>query len=174
MRQAVPKLWILFFFIVVILVATIFVSEPSAPPSAPQESSVPEPTRYTKFEGMLDLGGNAIYVENQKSGSSSVLVGFVVLSVPGYIVIYNDDGGVPGSVVGESVLLQTGGEHLTVSLGEPLVENKVYYAMLYQDDGDGQFREDTDTQAVDSEQSVILMTFLATPEAQPEPGSIEP
>jgi len=57
---------------------------------------------------------------------------------------------------------------------EALVEDHVYYAMLYHDDGDGRFREDADTQAADSEQSVVLMTFLATPEAQPELGPVEP
>ncbi|TAL49683.1 hypothetical protein EPN81_05055 [Patescibacteria group bacterium] len=174
MQQAVPKLWIFFFLIIVILVVAIFVSGPPAPSSGSNESSVPEPTRYATFEEMLDLGGNAIYVENQKSGSTSVLVGFVVLSAPGYVVIYNDNSGVPGSVIGESVLFQTGGEHLTISLNEPLVENQVYYAMLYHDDGDGRFRADTDVQVVDSEQSVVLMTFLASLEAEPEPGPIEP
>ncbi len=174
MQQNIPKLWIFFFLIVVILVAAIFVTGPTPAVPVSEESTEPEPTRYATFEGMLDLGGNAVYVENQMSGSSSVLVGFVVLSAPGYVVIYNDDSGVPGSVIGESTLLQTGGEHLTVSLDEPLVEDQVYYAMLYQDDGDEQFREDADTQAVDSEQSVILMTFLATSEAQPESGPVEP
>ena len=174
MQQNIPKLWIFFFLIVVILVAAIFVTGPTPTVPVSEESTEPEPTRYATFEGMLDLGGNAVYVENQMSGSSSILVGFVVLSAPGYVVIYNDDSGVPGEVIGESILLQTGGEHLTVALDEPLVEDQVYYAMLYQDDGDGQFREDADTQAVDSEQSVILMTFLATPEAQPELGPVEP
>ncbi len=174
MPEAVPKLWIFFALIVTVLVAAVYITQPSTPPPPRQESNEPEPTRYATFEGMLKRGADAIYVENQGSGHAYVQVGFVVLSKPGFVVIYNDDSGVPGSVIGESDLLQTGGEHLVVDLVESLVEDRVYFAMLYHDNDDGRFREDTDTQAVDSEQSVVLMTFLATQEAQPEPGPVEP
>lgn len=40
--------------------------------------------------------------------------------------------------------------------------------MLYHDDGDGRFRVDEDIQVVDDDQSVVLMSFLASPEFEPE------
>jgi hypothetical protein len=123
---------------------------------------------------MLELGDDAIYVENQTGGSTFVLAGFAVLSKPGFIVIYDDQSGVPGSFVGKSMLLPTGGEHVIVPVDEPLVDGQVYYAMLYHDDGDGQFREDEDTQVIDSADSVVLMTFLASSQASPEVGSVNP
>lgn len=174
MLQAVPKLWIFFFLIVAVLVAAILATGPDSPTSTQTQTDAPEPTRYATFEEMLELGDNAIYVENQTSGSSSVIVGFAVLSAPGFIVVYEDDGGVPGSVIGESDLLESGGEHLVVLLHESLAEDQVYYAMLYHDDGDGRFRADGDSQVTDSEQSVILMSFLASAESEPESGPVEP
>ena len=77
-------------------------------------------------------------------------------------------------MIGESSLLESGGEHLVVPVDEPLVQDQVYYAMLYHDDGNGRFREDEDAQAVDSQQSVILMSFLASSEFDPESGPVVP
>lgn len=174
MSHTIPKLWIFFFVIVVVLVVAIATTGPTTPEVTETQTQAPEPTRSATFEGMLDLGGNAIYVDNQPTGATSVLVGFAVLSAPGFIVVYDDNGGVPGIVIGESSVLESGGEHLTVQLDEPLAEDQVYYAMLYHDDGDGRFREDADTQATDSQQSVILMSFLASDESEPESGSVNP
>ncbi len=174
MQNAVPKLWIFFFVIVLVLVMAILTSSSQTPVSESLESSTPETTRYTTYENMLERGDNAIYVENQNSHSTFVLVGFAVLSKPGFIVIYDDNSGVPGSIVGESMLLPTGGEHLIVPVETPLLQDQVYYAMLYHDSGDGRFRIDDDTQVVDSEQSVVLMTFLAINQAAPETGPVVP
>lgn len=175
MQQAIPKLWIFFLMIVIGLIVAILVTEPSSPPAATQiQTVVLEPTRYATYEEMLERGDDAIYVENQGIVSTSILVGFAVFSQPGFIVVYDDNGGVPGTVIGESFLLESGGEHLVVPVEEPLVEDQVYYAMLYHDDGDGRFQVDLDIQVVDSKQSVVLMTFLATSEVQPESGPVQP
>lgn len=174
MQQAVPKLWIFFSVLVVVLVVAIAATGPSAPEGNETQTQAPDATRSATFEGMLDLGGNAIYVDNQPTGATSVLVGFAVLSAPGFVVVYDDNGGVPGVVIGESSLLESGGEHLVVPVDEPLIQNQVYYAMLYHDDGDGRFRADEDAQAVDSEQSVVLMSFLASAESKPESGPVLP
>lgn len=174
MNKNVPKIWVFFFLVVVVLIAAIVATGSDSPTSTTTQTDAPDPTRTATFQGMLDLGGNAIYVEDQTSGSTFVLVGFAVLSQPGFVVIYDDNGGMPGSVVGQSYLLPTGGEHLVVPLDKPLVDGAVYYAMLYHDDGDGRFREDADTQATDSQQSVILMSFLADAQSEPESGPIIP
>ena len=173
MPQSVPKLWIFFFVIVAVLVGAILTTGPSTPAFTQTQTNAPEPTRSTTFEEMLGRGGNAIYLENQTTGSTTVLVGFAVLSKPGFIVVYDDNGGVPGSIIGASSLLESGGEYLVVGVEEPLVEGRVYYAMLYHDDGDERFRVQEDTQVVDSEQSVILMNFIATTQAEPESGSVK-
>lgn len=174
MQQMLHKLWIFFFGIVASLVVVIITTGPSSPEVSETQIQAPEPTRYATYEEMLERGDDAIYVENQQSDQSRVQIGFVVLSKPGFIVVYGDDGGVPGSIIGESDLLESGGEHLTVLVDEVLSENQVYYAMLYHDDGDGRFWADEDVQVVDSEQTVVLMSFLVGFESKPESGSVLP
>ena len=171
----VPKLWIFFFAAVMVIVLAIFVSQPSAPlqTMVPVESVVDD-TRGTTFATMLDKGGNAIYVEDQLSEVTAVRVGFVVLAAPGFVVIFDDKDGVPGSIIGSSELLADGGEHLIVELDEALKDGSVYYAMLYLDNGDGVFDPNTDTQATDSEDSVVLMSFFASKDAAPESEAVSP
>lgn len=170
----VPKSWIFFFLVVVAIVVAIVVTGPEGPTQT--ESFLPtiDDTARTTFSTMLEKGGNAIYVEDQLAESLSVQVGFVILSTPGYVVIYDDESGVPGSVIGSSGLLQDGGEHLVVAVDDPLVNKQVYYAMLYYDDGDGLFDPAKDTQATDSEDSVILMSFLTRSDAAPESEAVSP
>lgn len=174
MSRNFPKLWVFFFCIVAVLVMAILATGSFSPTTTQIKTDAPEPTRYATFEKMLAHGDNAIYVENQTAGSTFVLVGFAVLSQSGFVVIYNDNDGVPGFVIGESDLLESGGEHLVLLLDEPLADEQVYYALLYYDNGDGQFGEDKDVQVVDSEQSVILMTFIATSRAEPESDPVVP
>lgn len=175
MTNQVPKLWIFFFFIVVALLIGLALSEPASQVEEQVgQSQEMEEVRAQTFQGMLERGDNAVYVENQAAGAKGVQVGYVVLNQPGYVAILNDDGGVPGVVIGVSELLETGGEHLTVLLDGSLQDGAVYYAILYHDNGDGVFQADQDTHALDSVDSVVLMTFLATISAEVETGAVMP
>ena len=178
MQQNIPKSWIFVFLIVTTLVIVILLIDPekqiSKQKQVEQSPQVMEPSRSATFESMLDTAGNAIYVENQKTGFTSVKIGFAVLSQPGYVVIFNDNDGVPGSVIGQSEILSGGGEHFIVPITKVLEEGVVYYAMLYHDDGDERFRLDQDAQVIDSQNSVILMNFIASQEAEPELGPVTP
>jgi hypothetical protein len=170
----IPKSWILFFLAVIAIVVAILLTQPEEPVTSPSPDPTEDVTRGSTFSEMLERGGNAIYVEDQLTDSSTVQVGFVVLSAPGFVVIYDDADGVPDSVIGFSGRLAEGGEHVVVSVDAPLEHDRVYYAMLYHDDGDGAFQEETDSQATDSEDSVILMSFSARKEATPESGAVSP
>ncbi|NQV90336.1 hypothetical protein HQ487_02915 [Candidatus Uhrbacteria bacterium] len=174
MKQAIPKLWFFVFLAVGAIIIAILVTGPKTPQNPSQEEVLLEPTRATTYGQMLEKGGNAIYLENQTSGQSLVQVGFVILSAPGYVVIFDDNDGLPGKIIGSSDLLQSGGEHFFVSVDKGLEEDEVYYALIYHDNGDGRFREEDDAQATDFEDSVILMNFIATSEAQPEETAIMP
>ncbi len=174
-RMPVPKLWIFFFLGIVGLVIGILVTQPGVSDQTVSQQSISvDDTPGTTFSSMLEKGGNAIYVEDQLSGISSVRVGFVVLAAPGFVVIFSDQDGVPGQAIGHSDWLEDGGEHLIVPLYETLQEDEVYYAVLFLDDGDGEFDEQEDTQAIDSEDSVVLMSLLARKDAVPESEAILP
>lgn len=171
----VPKSWVIFFLIVVAIVVAILVTQPEGDVQTESVSGTTiDDTRGTTFSTMLEQGGNAIYVEDQLSEVSSVRVGFVVLAAPGFVVIFNNENGVPGTPIGNSQWLSTGGEHLIVPLAEPLIDGEVYYAMLFFDDGDRAFDSQKDTQARDSEESVVIMSFLSSKDAEPETEAVLP
>jgi len=174
MQQTLPKLWIFVFLAVGAIIVAILLTGPSAPTETQTDEIAMDSPRSATFDQMLEKGGNAIYVENQLSDQSMVRVGFAVLSEPGYVVVFDDNEGVPGSVIGNSVLLEAGGEHFVVPVNKPLEEDQVYYALLYHDNGDGEFSLAVDTQALDFEESVILMNFIATPDSEPELNAVMP
>ncbi len=172
MQRNIPKSWIFVFLVVTTLVIVILLIGPekqiSKQKQVEQSQQAMEPSRYATFESMLEAADNAIYVDNQKTGSSSVQIGLVILSSPGYIVLFNDQEGIPGSVIGQSELLSSGGEHFKVPVNSPLQEGEVYYAILYHDDGDGRFRLEKDLQVTDTENSVMLMNFIASQKTESE------
>jgi len=173
MNNQIPKSWILLFLAVVGILVGLYLTSPD-PVVTGESDALPETSRAITFEGMLLTGGNAIYLENQTAEQTQVLIGYVVLSAAGYVVVYDDNDGVPGEVVGVSDLLEDGGEHILMRVDEPLQDGEIYYAMLFHDDGDGLFRALSDTQAIDSTDSVILMTFEATIDAAPEVEAVMP
>lgn len=133
------------------------------PAVAPSEVTTP---RQETFGQMLLVGDNAIFVDDQPSGATEVFVGFAILKNGGYVEIYADDEGHPGQAIGRSELLLDGGaEHFTVTVDEPLVDHKIYYAMLINEDG---------TPVTDADGNVILMSFAAREDAIPETGVVLP
>jgi hypothetical protein len=177
MTNQVPKLWIFFFILIGGLITGFAFTSPVVEEQEEvvefQENVEMEGVRAQTFSTMLEAGGDAIYLENQLSGTSGVQVGFAILSRPGFVAIFDDDAGVPGSVIGVSDYLQDGGEHLTVPLQTFLIDGAVYYAVLFHDNSDFVF-DNNDSQALDSNGSVVLMTFLSTYDTQPEVSAITP
>lgn len=128
------------------------------------EIVVPD-VRVETFQGML-VGGNAVFVDDQKSGSQTVVVGFVVSDGRSYIEIHADDDGVPGKVIGTSDLLPVGGaEHFEVQLSEPLIDHAIYYAFVV---------DENKRPVTDALGNVILMSFAARADAEPETEAIQP
>lgn len=144
-------------------------------PGSGTRGDTPETPRERTFDQMLQDGTSAIYVEDQAAGAAGVAVGFAVMREPGFVVVFDDDGGVPGNAIGVSELLPPGGgEHVPVTLGAPLSDGEIYYAVLYRDDGDGRFDAAVDAQLTDAQDDVVLMTFAALTDAMPEEGAVLP
>lgn len=164
-----PKTWIFFFILVVILVIASLLQ----PVTKSQEIPAPSQTATEEFlpvsreqnaEEMLQNGDHAIYLVDQFSGESVVLVGYAVFAKPGFITIRDDKNGMPGSIIGTSRLLSGRVEGERVKTTSNLQADRVYYAELVNDDGDELFDETKDLPVNDKEKSVVLMTFLAKPE----------
>jgi len=162
-----------FFFVGIAMIAAI--AWRSSLPERSEPAVTETTPRQQTFDQMLRTGAAAIYVDNQPSGATEVSVGFAVMQDPGFVVAFADDGGVPGRAVGASDLLPPGGgEHVAVSLSEPLAQYGIYYAVLYRDDGDGIFDSLKDRQVTDASDNVVLMTFAAEADAVPEDGPVLP
>lgn len=176
MQEKLPKSWIIVFIAVMAAVIGFALTSQPDEPIQPEEAkeTTMEPSRAATFEGMLETGSDAIYLDNQTAGQSEVIVGYVVLSQPGFVVIAADNDGVPGERVGTSRWMDNGGEHVSIGLDQALELDQVYYAVVHHDNGDGAFNVTTDPAATDAEDSVVLMTFLAWEDAVPEPSPVMP
>jgi hypothetical protein len=168
MRSAtLPKTWIFFFILVMILVIASLLqpatkSQEIPAPSQTAEESLPV-SREQNAEEMLQNGDHAIYLVDQSSGESVVLVGYAVFAKPGFITVRADENGMPGNIIGVSDVLRGRVEGERVKITDKLQADHVYYAELVSDDGDGIFDETKDLSVNDKEKSVVLMSFLAKP-----------
>ena len=170
--KPVPWSWILVLTGIALVILVMLLFPPVPTDHGPVEELAPQtppPTRDDTFGTMLRVGANAILVEHQKSGTSEVVVSLAVLEKAGYVVIHEDDNGVPGAIIGASALLPTGGENIRVAVDKTLVDGSVYYAMLHVDDGDDTYDPAKDKPVTDAQGNIILMSFTASVDA--EPGS---
>ncbi len=165
MKANTPISHLLFASVVFVALLGLFLTSPNQNSPKNQETSeigsqksalVPQSNISTNF---LEKGGNTIVITNQAVGEYTVSVEKVVLSQEGYIVIFNDNDGVPGDIIGESELIDGEQGQVQVTLSRVLGEDEVYYAMLFHDDGDGLFREIKDTQVITTDEMVVLMSF---------------
>jgi len=163
-KRYIPLSWIFVFIGISILVIAILVTSPSVPLSDPSSHdevvTAQETLRLERFSSMKETTGSAVLV-NDQIRSSSVLIEQAVFSIPGYVTIFADDEGVPGTLLGTSLLLE--GEQFLFSIEvEETLQEGVYYAVLYRDDGDGEF-SGSDLPLVSEEGIVMMMSFLVTP-----------
>lgn len=163
-----PKTWIFFFILVMILVIASLLQPgtKSQEIPAPSQVATEEPlpiSREQNAEEMLENGDHAIYLIDQSSGESVVSVGYAVFAKPGFITIRDDKNGMPGNVIGVSDVLYGRVENEQVEISNKLQTDRVYYAELVSDDGDEVFDETKDLPVNDQEKSVVIMSFLAKP-----------
>lgn len=123
----------------------------------------------------LIVGKNAIYVAEQVP-SKTVSVAVVHLEAPGFVVIHEDTAGVPGAILGISVLLPAGETKgpVLISLSRMTKDDETIYAMLHLDDGDGVFDAGGDKPAKDlmgGEPAMMVVTVSAD---ATEPEAVNP
>jgi len=172
-KQAIRVVWTIAFVVFVLIIAAIIITQPNGRQASPTpESEANGGERMQTFEAMLLTGQDAIFVDNQPAQERSVLVWFALFANPGYVVIHEDDGGVPGGAIGASMWLLDGAENFRVDVDRPLEEGEIYYAMLHADDGDQVWSEAKDFPVSDGQGNVVVMTFSALEGADPQSTSI--
>lgn len=109
--------------------------------------------------GVSVPGTNAVAVEDQLAGNT-VEVTMVTLSAAGWVVIHEDNNGVPGRVLGAH-RYDPGLYLAEVELLRDTEVGNTYYAMLHTDDGDKQFDLSKDLPMLGADGKVIMDSFVA-------------
>lgn len=103
---------------------------------------------------------NRITMTDQYPGNV-VFLSSVQLEKPGYVAIHEDASGKPGKVIGYAKF-DKGINPGRITLTSPLIDGKMYYAILHNDDGDNVFDETKDAAIKDANGNVIMKTFRAS------------
>lgn len=120
-------------------------SDPSGMNMTPAEMEEMDNSSGSSSNSTMLAEDNAVMVSDQRPGM--IVTGTVYLASPGYLVIHEDNDGVPGAVLGSSMLLTAGeNSNVNVSLSRAMKNGEKLNAMLHSDtDGDGSFDALNDT-----------------------------
>lgn len=115
---------------------------------------------------------NSVTANDQGPGES-VTVASVELVDSGYVVVHEDGGGKPGSVIGNSELLSGRNSDVVVSLSRSTLEEEVLYAMLHSDDGDGVYEFPGEDAPLKDDSGVVVLSKFSISEGAAEQGAKE-
>ena len=162
--KTLPKTWIIFFVLIVILVVGASIEAGNSPKNTAKASmtkAVAVVASPQNEDFKIAGSGNVLELTDQVRGAKSVTVRSVAFSSPGFVAIYADDHGMPGPLIGFSSLVNGSKEGLVISTSQALEPGKIYYAMMFKDDGDEKFDAKKDVQMSDEHSTVILVNFVA-------------
>jgi hypothetical protein len=107
--------------------------------------------------------GNQTQVQNtldvpDQAGGQEFFINSVSSKNGGFVVIYRDNNGTPGTIIGVSPLIAPGAtmKNLRFTLNEAVKEGDIVYAALHQDNGDGVFDASTDSIAKDASGNPLM------------------
>jgi len=100
-----------------------------------------------------------IYIAGQKTGFS-VSVDHVSMAKKGYVVIYDNDNGKLGKIIGNSKILPEGeSRNVIISLLRMTINGESLFAVLHEDNGDNAFYPDIDTPFYDQDGNIMYILF---------------
>ncbi len=103
-------------------------------------------------------GSDTLSVPTPQDAGMTVLVSSVVVSLPTWVVIYEDINGKPGNVLGAG-LFSHGRESGSVELLRETLHGKTYYAGQIRDDGDMLYSVQNDVAVRDADGNLVLVQF---------------
>jgi hypothetical protein len=117
---------------------------------------VSTPTPDDAFDIAVD---NAINISYLTSDKQLLITSFT--ETPTFAVIHQDDNGRPGTVIGSSNLLPAGiNQNIQVNITKDLQNGETVYAILYQDNGNGEFSQLEDSVLLDSKNKIIIDNYV--------------
>ena len=112
-------------------------------------------------DGLLPVKteANAIYVADQKPGLF-ITINMINLNKNGYAVIYEDNQGGFGRIIGGTKLLPKGESMgISANLVRPVSDGETLFAVIHEDSGDGIFSPNLDTPLLDDEGNIVFTIF---------------
>lgn len=124
----------------------------------PAQTQVETQTQQAASVGRL-IQNDSIVVPDQKAGSQ-VIVSYVVLDTPGWVVVHEGDASHIGNALG-ATRFDEGEYSGVVELLRPTVAGQIYRAILYHDNGDKEFSLDTDFPFLQNGNQPVVTMFKA-------------
>lgn len=101
-----------------------------------------------------------VEVQDQPAGIMIPIIN-VTLASPSWVAIHETTNGMPTNILG-AALFNEGVSYGTVELLRGTEPDRLYYARLYNDNGDRAFNPDTDSLIVDINKNSIQASFVTT------------
>lgn len=136
-----------------------------------QPAPVQDNTNVSEETSLMRAGKNLVLVFDQKPGKA-VTANQIVLETEGYVVVHEEKNGTFGDILGFSQMLPSGiSEQVTVNLSRETRDSETVYAMLHADNGDREFRAETDLPLKD-DQGNILHAIVPISSTAEDPGEV--
>lgn len=120
----------------------------------------------TREENTAEQGGESVVMESKNSvtvsdqlAGFSVIISEIVSENGGWVVIHEDADGKPGNILGAQRVDTGSFEDITVDLLRNTEEERTYYAMLHEDDGDKQFNHGKDSAVISLNGAPVMDAF---------------
>ena len=89
--------------------------------------------------------GNSAVISVEAKSNSDVVLTKVNINQVGYVAVYQDEVGKPVQLLGSSPLIRPGDDQtVTATMARPAKMGENLYVVIFYDDGDAQFRLETD------------------------------
>lgn len=102
----------------------------------------------------------SILVDDQPAGNQ-IEIKKVFLARGGWVVVYKDNNGAPGKILGAQKFNPGVSKGTIVYLRPATVSQEIYYAIAHKDDGDGKFDYKVDTPSVGERGQSVIAKFKA-------------
>jgi len=148
--------WVVTVIVIIVIIVIgviVFGGKGGETPAATTETPAPTTASVTDI--------NRIVMSDQYPGNV-VYLSSVQVANPSWVVIQDDNAGVPGNIIGSAHFdagLNGGGK---ITLSKPMIDGSTYYAVIYTDDGSGTFSATADQPLKDSNGNVIMKVFKAS------------
>ncbi|MEK7501552.1 MAG: hypothetical protein AAB629_01360 [Patescibacteria group bacterium] len=150
--------WIVTVIVIIVLIIIgifVFGNKKAEAPVTGEETTTPATQTANNIIMSNQFPGNVVYISSVQAANT------------GWVAIQKDNAGQPGVVIGSANVI-VGTNPVKVTLNQPTIDGGAYYAVMYSDDGDGEFDITKDSPLKDANGNVIMRPFRASATANAE------